>query len=475
MLRSARLFVCVCAVAAAATASGNATGAQRMYVGFQDDPSFRFRENRKDNLEAARRAGATIIRTEVTWAQVAATKPANPSNPFDPAYAPLASVDDLVREAQRRGIEVLLTIYGTPGWANGGQRPNRPPTNLRDITDFCRAVAERYSGRYPGYPFVRFYSFWNEPNLEQFLAPQFNSRGASVGPQTYARMFKAAYAGIKAGSPNALVAIGETSARGRDRPTPGGVVQDSHSPGRFVELVAKTEPNLRFDAWSHHPFPSTPGQPPNENVRFPNVNLTMLPRFEKLLDTSFKRKDIPVWLTEYGHETRPQEPRGVTYTQQATYARQALNLARADARVPIFIWFVVRDDPSNPWQSGLLTESGEQKPAFSSFAAVAKALDARNAILYVKAGRRNPTVRFSAIEIAAASGAGEPVGLTYRVIFKKTVVAVEQPVVRVDRDGWMTLRLAFTPEAKHSYTLSIDGTDTHGNRLKRTLTLVAVR
>ena len=42
---------------------------------------------------------------------------------FDPAYK-FGDVDEFVRNAQVRGLEVLITLWGTPTWANGGKKPN---------------------------------------------------------------------------------------------------------------------------------------------------------------------------------------------------------------------------------------------------------------------------------------------------------------------------------------------------------------
>ena len=466
------LFVCACLAVAVVPASA-AAAAQKMYVGFQDDPSFRFRSERETNLDQAMAARGTIIRTQVTWSQVAPKRPSNASDPFDPAYQ-LSDVDELVRGAQRRGMEVLITIYGTPGWANGGKKPNSPPANMTDLTNFAKAISARYSGRFRGYPFVRYFSVWNEPNLNQFLTPQFNASGASVGPAIYARIYRAAYAGIRAGSPKAQIGIGETSARGHDKPT-RGTVQDSHSPGKFVQLVAKADKSLRFDGWAEHPYPFTPGQSPTARVRLPNVSLTQIPEFQKVVDKAFGRKDTAVWITEYSHETRPEEPKGVPYATQASYAKQALSIAKKYAFVPIFVWFVLRDDPSDPWQSGLLDESGTRKPSFSSFAASARDLDARNGIVYVKAGKANPTVRVSMLELAARNSPGAKLGVTYKVVFRKTVHAVEQPLASIEQDGWITLKLKFTPLAKRSYKLSVVAGDASGNQVSRELTVVAVK
>ena len=66
---------------------------------------------------------------------------------------------------------------------------------MSDMLNFAKALASRYSGRYNGYPFVRYYTVWNESNLGQFLSPQYDSKGKPVAPAIYAKLFRAAYSG----------------------------------------------------------------------------------------------------------------------------------------------------------------------------------------------------------------------------------------------------------------------------------------
>ena len=228
-------------------------------------------------------------------------------------------------------------------------------------------LATRYSGR-TGHGTVGLWSVWNEPNIELFLAPQYSGKKI-VGPANYAKLYKAAYAGIKAGNPLAKVAIGETSARGRDKPLSG--VSGSVAPGTFAKLLGKVS-GLKFDAWAHHPYPTSPNLPPLQKVRYPNVTLSTLPLFEKQLKTSFHRT-VPIWITEYGHETKPGEPKGVTTAKQSAYAKQALTIAKNDPNVQMFVWFVFRDSTGNPWQSGLELASGAHKPAYNTFSATRSA------------------------------------------------------------------------------------------------------
>ncbi len=198
MIRFARLALAAAIFVLLAATAANA--APRMWIGFHDDPSFRWRTDRSDNLDGATQVGSTVIRAWVYWPQIAPTRPANPANPFDPAYR-MDDLDELVRGAQARGEEILFTIWGVPKWANGGKGANYAPKNYADWQTFCKAVANRYNGKHSGYPFVRFYSVWNEPNLNQFLAPQF-TKGKPSSPAIYAKLYRAAYAGIKAREPD---------------------------------------------------------------------------------------------------------------------------------------------------------------------------------------------------------------------------------------------------------------------------------
>ena len=445
-----------------------ATAANRMWMGFHDDPVFRWNDGRMDELNKAVAEHATIIRTLVTWANVAPTKPANANDPFDPAYK-LDDVDELVRNAQARGIEVLITIWGTPKWANGDKTPNYPPTDANTFKQFAHALAARYSGRYAGYPFVRFYGIWNESNLGQFLAPQFNSAGAIVSAAAYAKLAAAAYSGIKSGNPKALVAIGETSSHGRDKPLGG--TSDTVSPGMFAQLVAKANPRLKFDAWAHHPYPFPVSQKPSQKVKWPNVSLSSLPRFETSIDSWFHRTNIPIWITEYGHETKPGEPFGVTEAQQAAYVPQAIALARKDTHVQMFIWFVFRDSQGSTWQSGLYRENGAPKPALARWRSVAGALDARNPSLLVKGGTKSPRITLIVREICTNNAPGTSVGMTYRVFLGKKFVKVGQASVPLGKDCSVAARPAYTFAKGKTYKVIFNLNTLNGGGDQRTATI----
>jgi len=464
----ARLLVAATAVLA--LTAGSASAEERMWIGFHDDPVLRYGPDRLHEMDAVRASNATIVRTLVEWRSVAPKRPASAANAFDPSYR-FADLDEFVRNAQQRGMEVLMTIWGTPKWANGGKGPAYLPTKMADFQNFARAVATRYNGRRAGYPFVRFYGIWNESNLGNFLAPQFNSAGKIVSPAAYAKLAAAGYAGIKAGSPKALVAIGETSSNGKDKPKAGST--DSTTPGTFAKLVAQANKKLKFDAWAQHPYPVPVNQGPGQKVRYPNVAFSTMKQFETDLDKWFGRKNIPVWITEYGNETKPGEPKGVTEAQQAAYIPQAIGMAAKDPRVQMFVWFVMQDSPGSLWQSGVYRQDATPKRAQPVFAKTAKPLSPVNGKMTVRGGTKNPKITVYLREYCANNPAGATVGYTIRSYLKSKLVSVSQGAAPLGLDCTVKPRVAkLTVAKKKTYRVTVTANTATTAEVLRTITIV---
>jgi hypothetical protein len=457
MVRLALMVLTASLLAPAATVSA----APRMPIGFYDDPSFRWLGDTAANLAAAQEAGSSIIHTTADWAQIAPTQPKFPLDPDDPAYR-ISDLDALVRDAARYGQQVMINISGAPKWANGGFGPNHPPTNLDALTQFARMLAIRYDGKNPGFGSVSRWSVWNEPNLELFLTPQFRGK-TIVSPGIYAKIYRAAYDGIKAGNPLAQVAIGETSNRGRDKPLRG--VSGSVAPATFARLLARY--NLPFDAWATHPYPTEPFLGPTQTVKWPNVTMSQLTHFGQSLRSWYHRR-VPIWVTEYGQQTRPEIAHGVTRTQQATYAKQALKMAADNPYVEMFCWFIIRDS-SKTWKSGLLSSAGARKPAFAAFAATARLLDGQTQI--VRTGT-TPLVKVYVPYLTFQNQTGAILGITYRVYLGSSLIAVGQPAAPLSPDESVIFEARFTPVKGKQYTLTADVNDASGNHEIRTVALL---
>ena len=114
----------------------------RLTVGFFDDPSFRWAAAPDVNFELAQKANASVVHVLADWSQIAEAKPASPLDGDDPAYA-LSDLDALVRTAPLYNLQVMITISGTPKWANGGKAPN----HAADEREHAHARSRRCSRR----------------------------------------------------------------------------------------------------------------------------------------------------------------------------------------------------------------------------------------------------------------------------------------------------------------------------------------
>ena len=438
----------------------------RMPVGFFDDPSFRWSTVAATNLRASSAVHASIVHALADWSQIAPEKPADPLNGDDPAYN-LSDLDTLVSTAPKYGLQVLITITGTPKWANGGQTPNHPPKHLSDLTTFAHMLAARYNGHHPGFGVVTRWSVWNEPNLQLFLTPQFNASGKIISPQEYVKLWMAAYTGIKAGNPAALVAAGETSNRGHNHPT--GLGTDSVAPATFANLVAKAAPHLPMAAWAEHPYPAFPRPSATQTATYPEVRLTNIDKFGASLQQWFHKR-VPIWITEWAEQTSPElHPFGVSYAQQAQDVKTALQLAQASPYVEMFVWFVFRDSDNKTWFSGIEQKTGVKKPAFGAFAATAKNIDGQSIVV---APNRVFTAKIAVPLFSYYDPPGTPIGVTWLVFQGKAVAAEAQPRVTLSADQTVTFTVKFKPAKGVTYTMTVNANDRHGWKVKRIVTLL---
>jgi hypothetical protein len=414
-----------------------------MWFGFIDDQSFRWAPDRTAAWDEAKASHVSVVRTIVRWDQIARWRPANRLNPFDPAYN-FKDLDDFVVHAQQRGIEVLLTLWGTPAWANGDAGPRVPPTDVSDFAAFAHVVAARYSGVYPGLPYARFFSIWNEPNSPTFL-------DAPDPAAAYASLASAGYSAIKVVSPNAEVALGETAA--------------SHDPGTFVDQLAAAAPALRFDAWAHHPYPADPASPPDAPRAWPNAGVRELGRLDEEVDQAFDRQGTPLWVTEYA-EAAPY----VSRARQAADLGRAVELAAEQPNVQMFIWLMLRNHPGTPWQSGI-----GGTPALRVFRTDARQFDPRNALVSFTGHRRSFLVRVPALELRWHLKPGARVGVIYRVTAGHDYVKSGELAARIGADGWVPVPLHFVASPGREYTAVVKLEDVHGFRVVRTLRLVGAR
>ena len=348
-MRRSFLIAGLMAVVLAAAAS-TASASWKVQYGIQDDawlaagttkmPSL---ERRLDTLD---QLGVDTVRFTLLWRDIAVTRPDDPADPNDPGYD-WSNADPLVKGLHRHGIKVLLTLWGTPRWANHWNKPNRPPASPDALALFATAAAKRY-------PWVRMWEVWNEPNQLGGLYPN--------SPRLYVeRLLNPTVAALHALNPANVVAGGATSPR---------ATQTAKSAVIFMRGMRAA--HARFDVYSHHPYPRWfgRGRPETPLQTLPCTRWLTMASLQCLLRNvaqNFGPKHV--WLTEYAYKTNPPDPtRGVAPALQARYLAEANRRVYQAPRVDLLINFLIRDEPvAGRWASGFFTAAETVKPSFYSF------------------------------------------------------------------------------------------------------------
>jgi hypothetical protein len=333
----------VLVAAASAVYVGSASASPGVQYGVQDDAWLQDGPGTLDRrLDFIQELGVTTVRFGIHWDKVAPTQPARALASNDPAYR-WTSIDAILQGLHARGIAPLVTLYGTAPWANGGQKPNVAPTSSSTFGDFAYAAAKRY-------PFVLKWTIWNEPNQRLSLA--------NTSPALYVtRLLNPAYAAIHRANPRALVAGGVTAPRGN---------RGGYGPLAWVRGMAAA--HAKLDAYAHNPYATRPLESPFAGAcpYCDVISMANLGRLVKEVRRDFGSK--PIWLTEYGYQTNPPDPFGVSPNAQARYVSESALRAYQLPEVTTLIQFLVRDEPQlDRFQSGLFTVHSVAKPAYYAF------------------------------------------------------------------------------------------------------------
>jgi hypothetical protein len=342
MRRIAVLLALTAASILAAAIPAKASPTARM--GIQDDAWLRWGPGTLDErLQTLDDLGVRTVRFTLVWSQVARARPQDARDPNDPAYD-WSQFDPVLQGLHAHGISPLVTLWGAPGWSNGGRAPNWLPRS--GFGSFAYAASKRY-------PWVRLWTVWNEPNTPLFARP--------VSPSLYVRrLLNPAYLLLHRANRRNVVGGGVTS----PRKTPSGI-----APETFMTGMRKAR--ARLDAYAANPYPSSRAETPFHNPCSWCRTLTMarLDEIRSLVTHLFGAKK-QLWLTEYGYQTNPPDRLlGVSPARQATYIGSAALRVWQQPGATILIHFLVRDEPrSGGWQSGLFTARGAAKPSLRAFA-----------------------------------------------------------------------------------------------------------
>jgi hypothetical protein len=136
---------------------------------------------------------------------------------------------------------------------------------------------------------------------------------------------------------------------------------------------------LPGNGWAHHAYTPASGPffvPPSRN----DVTIGVLDRLNSALSKAGRagaiRRDMPIYLTEFGIQSYPDHIAGVSQQQQAEYRSIAERIAYGNGRVRGFSQYLMRDDLPRSgsvleryggFESGLRTSAGKAKLSYEGF------------------------------------------------------------------------------------------------------------
>jgi polysaccharide biosynthesis protein PslG len=294
--------------------------------------------DRAELLDKLASIGVRWVRIGMQWSLVQPNPPSSANGGWSVKWG-LPKADRVIDQAVERGLQVSVTFLRTPDWANGGGGPEALPADPSTYARAIERLADRYQGR------VDSWEIYNETNNENHLQ-------ASVAD--YVRLLCAAYPAVHRGDPSAKVVFGGTS--GNDY--------------EYIDAAYQNGAKGCFDVMATHPYNSNisplPAAQSDHRWWFRNIE------FVRDVMLQYGDAATPVWFTELGWSTHPNTSamesyeRGVTQSQQAKYALQALRITERDyPYVDRLAWYAARDETNSTLENnnfGLFTLDLQPKP-----------------------------------------------------------------------------------------------------------------
>jgi hypothetical protein len=437
-----RIVVLAAAVFAFHTAAALASSQQESILMDDSEFVYADAQHVDQRMAEAKALGFDRIRVSVYWRLLAPspdskTKPSGDlSDPASYGQGKWDRYDRIVQLANAHGLGVLFTLTGpSPLWATGTPEQGRSDVedtwnpSAADFKEFVTAVGRRYSGTYqdqhvepsiipllpptvtksPPLPRVDHWSIWNEPNHGGWLTPQWDGKPlVPQSPRIYRGLVDGAWGALQStGHGSDTILIGETAPGGLNpgltrglrplpfvrelyclnrklRPYKGSAAKARGCPASFnAGSFVGAHPGLfAASGWAHHPY-SLITSPRTADKNKDDATLSGITRLTRTLDRAFRvygqSRRLPIWMTEYGYQTDPPDPTGVSPARQAAWLDDATFIAYRNPRVASFAQFLLLDDgperqypPSDPrywgtFQTGLMTNAGKHKPAYASF------------------------------------------------------------------------------------------------------------
>ncbi len=342
--------------------------------------------------QTLRASKATVLRIRIDWASIEKTR-----GVYD-----FADADRFVRFCSGLNVQLVATVGSAPSWAQDNSpevlrlfkkkameqllaaRAPRPAC-LPDLGRFARACAIRYRER------IRRWEFWPEPDSSGMPVVARDAAGRpsdvqfSGDPRTYADMLKVFSTNMRAGNPDALIAVGGLA---DGRPTVAT---------RFLGSLYANGARPYFDAVAMHPY--SPTRP------------LAVEWVDAVREVMVRSGDTAraIWVTEWGW---PTGTGGISELQQARWVKEGLALLAARPYVALACYHALNDWRTAEGAAGIAMPYGlvaanlTPKPALAAFADVS-------------AGQVPQSVETAGVELMAPmkgeDGAAAPERVTVKV------------------------------------------------------------
>ncbi len=362
-------------------------GSSTLLTGFMENGAFGG-DDRALWLGRAADVGAGSVRLNLRWDTVALTPPAGQDrDPAWPGYT-FAAIDAEVVAAVAAGLRPILNVSRAPLWAQGAGRPSgvgrgswKP--DVAAYGRFVTAVARRYSGSFVDpvtgarLPRISAFQLWNEPNLDTYLAPQWEN-GRPFAPGRFRQLVNAGYRSIKAVQPSATVAAAGLAPFGDYRTTSGKRMP----PVAFLRTMLCVDRKLRrscrqrttVDVIAHHPYAVRKPSSPALNVD--DATIPDLGKVTRVVAAARRVGNVGpraprLWVTEVSYDSAPPDPQGVPTARLSRWTAEMLWRVWNQGADTV-IWYLLRDAAPTPsyaatYQSGMYLLDGTRKPSAQAF------------------------------------------------------------------------------------------------------------
>ena len=365
---------------AALAPAAHASGGQRLIL--QDDA--RMLGSPEATAQELSSLGADVVKIQLYWNEVAPAGRRKPAgfDGSDPSSYHWGNYPGAVREIVEAGMQPYLSLGGrAPRWAtNGRGRPGTGRPSAKEFSLFAEAAGRQFSN-------VHIWSVWNEPNLFSWLSPQ-RKRGVPQSPSIYRRLYLAGHSGLSgSGHGSDTILLGELMPR-------GGRSNRKVRPLDFLREMVCLDRNFHqyrgraakrrgcgkvgripASGLAYHPYTLSGG--PRTRDLPGDAAIGQLSRITRMTKALARRgklpRRLPLWITEFGFQTRPPDPIfGVRLKRAAAFMDISEWIAFRNRHVASYSQYTLVDTPPksggrpfqrwSTWQAGLRFDDGRKKP-----------------------------------------------------------------------------------------------------------------